>query len=134
MKFSDEKLAKELFSSCPALEDLNIKSCCSMNFEILDISASKLKRFTMYGCGGLDESTLKVSAPCLLSYKYIGYLVHDFCLELSSSDNAEIGFLASTAESYSPCLKQLFRSLADARAFTLWILCIKVCSLSVSPS
>ncbi|RWR94903.1 F-box domain-containing protein [Cinnamomum micranthum f. kanehirae] len=123
VKFSDENLARELFSSCPALEDLTIRSCNFVNFEILDISAPRLKNLTMYSCVGFNQGTLKVSTPSLFSLTYLGHLVHDFSLELSSLDNAEIGFFTSTAEGYSQRLEQLFRGLSNARALILSTSC-----------
>ncbi|KAJ8619933.1 hypothetical protein MRB53_028462 [Persea americana] len=96
--FTYENLARELFSSCPALEDLTIRSCNFMNFEILDISAPRLKNLTMYSCVGFNLGILKVSTPSLFSFTYLGHLL------FRGLSNARVLILSTS------CTERLFRT------------------------
>lgn len=88
LRFSNDGLARLLFLGCPVLEILVLQRCVYDNIKVLDIYATKLKTLTIEnlelddaGDDGLRQTVLKVFAPNLLSFRYMGPVARDYILQ-----------------------------------------------------
>ncbi|KAL5730033.1 hypothetical protein ACHQM5_002910 [Ranunculus cassubicifolius] len=101
IRFCNEKLIADLFSSCPVLETLIISYCGFSNTRNLNISANQLKELVIENCfSGYDELSelkIKVSAPRLESIRCIDVELNEFNLEnLQSLVKADIDIAIHT--------------------------------------
>ncbi|KDP28875.1 hypothetical protein JCGZ_14646 [Jatropha curcas] len=88
LRFLNEGLARLLFLGCPLLENLVLERCVYDNIKVLDIYATKLKTLTIEnlelddaGSDGLRQTVLKIFAPNLVSFSYIGPVARDYILQ-----------------------------------------------------
>ncbi|KAJ9188551.1 hypothetical protein P3X46_003901 [Hevea brasiliensis] len=88
LRFLNDGLARLLFLGCPLLENLVLERCVYDNIKVLDIYATKLKTLTIEnlklddaGDDGLRRTALKIFAPNLLSFKYMGPVARDYILQ-----------------------------------------------------
>ncbi|KAF5203748.1 F-box protein [Thalictrum thalictroides] len=71
VKFYDENLTNQLFSSCPSLVELFISNCDLNNVRVLRIIGSKLKFLVMLCSYPIPD--VEITASCLHELEYFGY-------------------------------------------------------------
>ncbi|KAJ4966781.1 hypothetical protein NE237_018630 [Protea cynaroides] len=86
--FSDNNLTRKLFSNCPVLKEVILEDCAVRDLSVFQISSLSIERLTIDGlprdlvlCSGSYDHEIKISAPRLLSIKYINYKGQNICLE-----------------------------------------------------
>ncbi|KAK9274159.1 hypothetical protein L1049_018973 [Liquidambar formosana] len=92
LKFLNDDSAREFFRSCPLLENLIMERCVFKNLKVLDITATNLKNLTIKNVevdsisdDGLCETELKIFAPNLVSFNYMGPVAQSYLLKNISS-------------------------------------------------
>ncbi|KAI3840524.1 hypothetical protein MKX03_014223 [Papaver bracteatum] len=116
LSFVDETSTRKLFSNCPILEELRL-SGCSVS-EGLCILNTSLKHLSIASCE-LTESTVKISAPNLLTISYTGAPPADFVLDsFPSLVEARVGFYICGGSKYETFLK-LFKTLSSVKVLKL---------------
>ncbi|GFY91758.1 hypothetical protein Acr_08g0001540 [Actinidia rufa] len=67
---ADHNSTRKLFSSCPALETLVMKTCDLYHLGILAISAPNLKHFVIQNCSGFYKCEINLLTPRLKTFFY----------------------------------------------------------------
>ncbi|XP_077243395.1 F-box/FBD/LRR-repeat protein At5g56420-like isoform X2 [Tasmannia lanceolata] len=135
--FSEDNWMTELISSCPILESLSMEGCTLYGHQNLNIYGHKLRSLNINGCYGLMKCKIVLSAPVLLSFKYMRTsMAQDCSLEnLSSVVNADIDFIGPSwfedddfnfDEDAGYHLCKILRGLSNVKVLKLCAWCIQV--------
>ena len=90
VKFSNEYLTQQFFSSLPVLEELQLDECKWVGLKAVSISAPKLHSLTinenkMFRLSHGDACQVMVFGDSLQRFYYSGFLLRDVCLSKSFS-------------------------------------------------
>ncbi|XP_026433494.1 F-box/LRR-repeat protein At3g59200-like [Papaver somniferum] len=99
----DKRLAMQLFSNCPVLEDLDMSNVSWKGLDVICFALPRLKFFTMGGFGreDLDNVKVKFDTHNLLSFTWCEYLPKEFIVVDSFPCLVEAGIRYSFADGYS---------------------------------
>ncbi|XP_026451121.1 F-box/LRR-repeat protein At3g26922-like [Papaver somniferum] len=119
--FQDEVLVRQLFSSCPLLEDLCLTDCDFCHINLSSISAPKLKSFTLTGGMPMVSVGLKIDAPNLVSIKTL----FNFDSNRLDGDWLPVDFVVDNFPSLvhvDLCFRGFFRSSDDFHTLSKFIM------------
>ncbi|XP_026449152.1 F-box/FBD/LRR-repeat protein At1g16930-like [Papaver somniferum] len=119
--FQDEVLVRQLFSSCPLLEDLCLTDCDFCHINLISISAPKLKSFTLTGGMPMVSVGLKIDAPNLESIKTL----FNFDSNRLDGDWLPVDFVVDNFPSLvhvDLCFRGFFRSSDDFHTLSKFIM------------
>lgn len=114
---TDQSL-RELLSYCFFLEDLNLKSCDSL--EHAKVISATLKTLVLHSCFNLLDG--EIHAPKLVFFQYVGKVVHISPIISSSNFEAEIHLentITDVVNDELIKLKKLLRNFGQARVLTI---------------
>lgn len=130
-EFTDECLKEQLFSSCPVLEDLNLKDCI-FRVSIFCISIPTLKflkfRSSYEQDDCLRECSLKIHAPSLVSLPCRSSIPKEFILFTPTLVEAEVAVLFG--DYYVPTREQRIGDAKTISRFLRVLTCVKRLSVS----
>ncbi|KAG1354248.1 F-box/LRR-repeat protein [Cocos nucifera] len=119
----------DLFSNCLLLEELVVEEC---RVDVLEIDgARKLTTLVLSKCDWVHPVRIRVSAPRLQTFHYVGRAADEHCLEnLLCLDEVVLGLRAPSLmwEAEGDCqesLVKLFQMVGGATSLTLSSWCIK---------
>lgn len=78
VKFMDDELTENLFSSCSSLETLYLTRCGLSHLKVLSVSALKLKCFVLERCMGISQCVMKLETPNLQQFSYDDDIAKDY--------------------------------------------------------
>ncbi|KAI3896399.1 hypothetical protein MKW92_046974 [Papaver armeniacum] len=119
--FQDEILVRQLFSSCPLLEDLYLNDCDFCHINLISISAPKLKSFSLTGGMPMVSVGLKIDAPNLVSIKTL----FNFDSNRLHGDWLPVDFVVDNFPSLvhvDLCFRGFFRSNDDFHTLSKFIM------------
>ncbi|KAL0419304.1 UNVERIFIED_CONTAM: F-box/LRR-repeat protein [Sesamum radiatum] len=64
---------QDLFSNFPALEKFSMFFCNIAFFDVLSISSSRLTKFTMSACPGMESCSIRLQTPSLAKFIYTSW-------------------------------------------------------------
>ncbi|XP_073118832.1 F-box/FBD/LRR-repeat protein At3g26920-like [Henckelia pumila] len=124
--FNDAKITAELFTNCGVLENLSLEYCRMQMLEVLNISASNLKKFTFLNMHRsifnvhLFHGRLNMHTPNLENFYYNGPVL---CWEFSNTSSVNHAMIEVSNETYDvlrePKLAATISALNCAKALSL---------------
>lgn len=136
VRFHDDLFTRKLFSDCGILEDLSLEYCCFMMVTHFNISSHKLRNLTFVNMGPFNKITsdcnlrlsLKVDAPNLLSFCYIGPVIRvsEFS-NMSCLNHALIQVPNQSCPRSCSGLATMISDFVHAKGLTLSAAFVRVC-------
>ena len=121
---------KQLFENCLSIEEVVIEEC---KIDVLEIDGERLERLTVCDCHWLSPGWMKVSAPRLRCFNYIGAVAGEHCLQnLGSLVEVILNLRAPPSVAYESdehcllLLMKLAQMIGNAKVLTLSPWCIEV--------
>lgn len=131
--FPNDHLTEQLFSSCPALEELVMERCEWQNMKSINICSPTLRRLTIIQTKGVfdleSEHMVEINTPNLVFLKVIGFLAEEYYLcdlpllvdafiDVENSYDVSEPWEISHKE-YGNCVRRLISVVSDIKFLTI---------------